>query len=113
MRHHKKGEHTVKKVGDMTVNDGNGLFDSDGLCDSIINDCNNALRHIASGQYIVFCSTMAQIAQKIVNLKAGIKNDIASKNNIIEELKTQNNRLYEELSGLPVEKEGECDNGND
>ena len=94
----------AKKIGDITVNDGNGLFDNEGLCDSLIMDCNNAVKTICAGNYIAFCNTMVQMVQKLSNLKDGIKKDMASKNKIIEELKEQNNRLVEQFTGLPVEK---------
>jgi len=42
------------------------------LVDSIIVDCNNAVKAIMNGQYILFCRTMYEMAQKLVALKQSI-----------------------------------------
>lgn len=99
----------MKRIGDITLNDGNGLFDSEGLCDSLIVDCNNAVKAIASGQYVSFCNTVVQMVQKLSNLKSGIKNDLSSKDKTIEELKQINNNLVEQVTGLPVDGSEEKD----
>lgn len=96
----------------MTVNDGKGFWNNEGLCDTLIADCNNAVKQIASGQYISFCSIIVQMVQKLTNLKKAIKDEIASKNEIIEELKRINNSLMEEKTGLPVAKDGVSNGGN-
>ena len=95
----------------MTVNDGKGLYDNVGLCDTLITDCNNIVKNLASGQYIQFCNVIVNMIQKIVNLKQGITEDIASKDQIIEELKRANNALMEEKTGLMVDRGS--DNGTD
>ena len=91
----------------IPVNDGGGLWDNAGLCDVLVNDCNNAVKQIASGQYISFCSIVVQMVQKLTNLKKAIKDEIASKNKIIEELKQINNTLVEKQTGVPVAKYGD------
>ena len=96
----------------MTVNDGKGFWNNEGLCDTLISDCNNAVKQIASGQYVAFCSIIVQMVQKLTNLKKAIKDEISSKDEIIEELKQMNNTLMEEKTGLPVEKEGAENGGN-
>lgn len=100
----------MKRVGDLTVNDGNGLFDNEGLCDSLIADCNNAVKHLCSGQYLQFCGQMIQITKKLTNLKTGIRNDMQALVNKVEELKRMNDELAEQVYGLPVKKDG---GGND
>ena len=88
----------------MTVNDGKGLYDSQGLCDTLCTDLNEAVKDLCSGHYLRFCDRVMQMVQKIVKLKQGIKNDLESKDKIIEELKRINDELMEEKTGLPVER---------
>ena len=92
----------MKKIGDISVNDGNGLLDNEGMCDSLILDCNNSVKMLTNGNYIAFCNIIAQMVQKLTNLKKGIVTDLSSKNEIIEELKQMNNALVAEKTGLPV-----------
>jgi hypothetical protein len=102
----------LKKIGDIPVNDGGGLFDNEGLCDSLILDCNNSVKALASGNYVQFCSVIVQMVQKISNLKNGIKADTdALKSNIVE-LKRMSDSLAEQITGLPVEKDGESNGIN-
>lgn len=42
------------------------------LVDSIIVDCNNAVKAIMNGQYILFCRTMYEMVQKLVTLKQNL-----------------------------------------
>ena len=102
----------MKKVGDITVNDDKGLFDNEGLCDTLINDLNNLQKHLITGQYVLFCSTVTSMAQKLINLKKGIKDDLDSMKNKVDELKRINDSLVEQITGLPVEKDG-AENGTD
>ena len=88
----------------IPVNDGGGLYDNAGLCQTLLQDLNNAVKSAMTGQYLQFCAIVTGATQKIINLEKGITADIASKNKIIEELKEQNNRLVEQFTGLPVEK---------
>lgn len=99
----------MKTVCDTPVNDGGGLFDNEGLCDTLIADCNNLAKYVCTGQYVFFCNTIVQMIQKLANLKKGIRTDIESKEETIEELKRINADLMEEKSGLPVERG--ADNG--
>ena len=96
----------MKKIGDVTVNDGKGLFDNEGLCDSLIGDLNNLPKLLMSGQNIQFCAVVAGMAQKLVNLKKGIKADLDSMKEKVDELKRMNDSLVEQMTGLPVEKDG-------
>ena len=74
-------------MGNINVNDGKGLMDNEGLCDSLLNDLNIVIKSMACGQYVNMCIFVTQMAQKITNLKKGIASDIANKNHVIEELK--------------------------
>lgn len=88
----------------MKINDGNGLYDNQGLCDSLILDCNNLVKQITGGNYVSFCGIVVQMVQKLGNLKEGIKHDLESKNNIIDELKSMNAELQEHNTGIPVDR---------
>ena len=91
-----------RNVGEgMTVNDGRGFLDNEGMVDSLIVDCNNAVKELISGQYIAFCDLMVQMVRKLANLKKGIISDLKSRDEQIEELQKLLN------SGLNVKKDGE------
>ena len=88
----------------IKVNDGKGIFDNIGLCDSLKIDLNNLLKNIVSGQLIQASGFVVQMVQKIENLKTGISADLAGKDKIIEELKRINDSLSKEITGEPVER---------
>ena len=69
------------------VNDGGGLFDSDGLIDTLIVDCNELPKTLCCGEYVRFCNTIVQMVQKLALLRNGIKADADSLRKQIEELK--------------------------
>ena len=94
----------MRQIGDTKINNGCGLYDNEGLCDTLISDCNNLVKQACSGQYIQFCNTVVQMVQKLVNLKCSIKADLASKDKTIEELKQMNADLAEQTDGIPVER---------
>lgn len=94
------------------INDGRGFYDNVGLCDTIIKDLNNLVRSLVTGQYLQFSGGISSIAQRVVNLKKGIQSDIDDKNAIIEELKEENARLVEQITGLPVDRERNGGGGN-
>ena len=102
----------MKNIDDLTVNDGKGLYNNEGMCDSLVFDLNDAVKAIAAGQYVRFCGKISEMTVKLSNLKKGIKADLESKDKIIEELKQMNNALVEQQTGLPVDKEG-AENGAD
>lgn len=96
----------MTKYGNVTVNDGKGLYDNTGLCDSLLNDINNLLKQAVNGQFVQACVIVSGMAQKLINLKAGITNDTEALKKNIEELKRENAALLEQITGLPVEKDG-------
>ena len=57
------------------------------LVDSIIVDCNEAVRALTQGQYILFCRLMYQMVQKLGNLKKGIADDMRNREKTIEDPK--------------------------
>ena len=87
---------------EIKVNDGGGLFDSDGIIDTLLTDLNGMIRQIAAGEYVQFCIRVAGMAQKLVELKKGIKNDRQSQEEAINELKRCNDELVHQLIGLPT-----------
>ena len=92
------------------TNDGGGLWDNEGVCDVGITLCNDALKDLITGQYLLFANKIGQIAQIFANLKQGIAADRASMTAKVDELKRMNDTLVEQLTGLPVDndtKEGE------
>lgn len=101
-----------KKVGDVTVNDGKGLMDNVGMCDSLVNDCNTLVKYICTGNYILFCNLVSQMVVKLSNLQKGIQSDMDSMKEKVEELKRMNDSLFEQMTGLPVEKDGANDGSN-
>ena len=82
----------------MTVNDGKGLYDNEGLCDTLIVDCNNIPKQLMTGNYVQFCNTLVQMVQKIANLKKGIQAETESLKQNIEELKKANKELLEQIN---------------
>lgn len=103
----------MKKIGDMTVNDGNGLMDNEGLCDSLIMDLNRLPKLLIDNQFIAFGNLLAQMGQKIANLKKGISADIADRDEQIRDLQRMNNELAEKAFGLPVDTGEEKTEGKD
>ena len=99
----------MKKVGDITVNDGKGLMDNEGLCDSLLLDLNNVPKLLMTGQYIQFCALISSMGQKLVNLKKGIKADRQAMEEKYNDLKQLNDRLVRQI---PVEKDGASDGKN-
>lgn len=94
----------MRNVTELEVNNGRGLYDSEGLIDTLISDCNNAVRACVGGQYIAFCNTMVQMVQKLARLKTGIKNDFTSKDQYIEQLKNQLREQGVEIKEVPAER---------
>ena len=84
----------------MKVNDGKGLYDNEGLCDTLIADLNNLPKLLMTGQYIQYCATITGMAQRLVNLKEGIRKDMDSMKEKVEDLKRINDRLITEKDGV-------------
>lgn len=82
---------------EIKVNDGGGLMDAEGLIDSLIIDCNNAVKAVASGEYIRWCGISVQMVQKLSTLKQGITEDIKSRDQRIAELKKSNDELRQRI----------------
>ena len=75
------------------VNDGGGLYDSIGLIDTLIVDCNDLPKALFDGQNVRFCGLVVQMVQKLAQLKEGVKNDLESAYRRIDELQNENTQL--------------------
>ena len=71
---------------EIKVNDGKGLFDSNGLIDTLIVDCNELVKKLASGEYVGFCGLIVEMVQKLALLKKGITKDRESLQYKVKEL---------------------------
>lgn len=67
----------------------NGIYTNSELLDSLLVDLNSVLHEWQSGQYIQACRIIAQMTQKIVNLRETIDNDLKNREQTIETLKEQ------------------------
>ena len=83
----------------MTVNEGKGLFDNEGLCKALIADLNGLPKLLIDNQFIEFSRKIGEMAQKLLNLHKGIHDDNESKKQQIEELKRINDELLKEKDG--------------
>lgn len=93
------------------MNDKTKVYDNCGLCDSLISDLNSLPKLLMNGQHIQFCAVVTGMAQKLLNLKKGIKSDLDSMKEKVEELKCMNDDLVKQTTGLPVKKDG-ANNGS-
>ena len=98
-------------MSEPKINDGKGLWDNVGICDKAILICNDAIKQLVNGEYINFCNEIYQVAKILSNLKEGITEERKSYEKKIEDMKRMNDNLCEQLTGLPVIKDG-ADNGN-
>lgn len=96
----------------------NGLYTNAELVDTLIVDLNNLPKYLIDGQNVLFCATVAQMGQKLSNLRDGITADLASKDKTIEQLKEAlRNAGQEVVDYTPEEfieemKKGGANNGN-
>ena len=98
----------IKKYGDITVNDGKGLLDNDGMIDAIIVKLNSSVQLLFNGKYIPFCGCINELGQMLVTLKKGISNETSKLKSNIESLKSLNHELNVEIckiKGLELEDE--------
>lgn len=70
------------------------------LIESLILDLNNSLKEITSGQYINFCSIVYQMAQKLINLRNTIDNDLKNREQTIETLKEELRNAGHEVNDM-------------
>lgn len=82
----------------------NGIYTNAEIVDTIIADMNSFLRAAHEGQYVQACAVVTQIAQKLINLREGIKADLANKDKTIEELKQALRNAGNVVEDIPPEK---------
>lgn len=75
------------------------------LVDSILNDLNNVIKTAMNGQHLQSCVLMSGIAQRLVNLREAIDNDLKNRDETIEKLKQELKKHGVEI----VEKELACE----
>ena len=86
----------------VTLDDGKGLYTSDGLIDGLIVDCNRLTQCMASGQYVQYCNTVVQMVQKLGALREGIRKEHEDRDKAIQELQALCDDLQEQITGLPA-----------
>ena len=80
------------------------MYTNSELIDSVLDDLNNALKAQASGQYVQGCIIVSNIAQKLVNLRKTIDNDLKDREQTIEQLKEQLRKLGHEIIEVSPEE---------
>lgn len=88
----------TKRLGELPVNDGGGLEDTNGYIDRIIVACNDAVRCLLNGQNIGFCARMTDIANKLINLKDGVQKEHDALREQIRVLEQANHDLMDKLN---------------
>ncbi len=93
----------IKK--DITVNDGKGLMDNEGMIDSLIVNVNDLTKLLTSGQYVGYCNLIVSIVQKLATLKKGVMGEIRNRDEQIADLK----RNIEEMMNIAEKKKEDND----
>ena len=81
----------------------NGLFTNSKLIDSLVVDLNNVLKEQQNGQFIQACCIVAQMTQKLINLRKTIDNDLKNREETIEVLKKRLRDFGHEVIEIPAE----------
>ena len=79
-----------------------GLMNTNELLDSLIVDCDCAVKDLISRGYIGFCAHMVAIVQKLGALKAGYGKDMKNRDETIEALKAEIRRLGGTVEDVPI-----------
>ena len=90
----------TKEIGGATVNDGKGLYDNEGLCETLITDLNRLPRLLIDGQFIGACDLLAKMAQKANCIRKGIRNDMESRDEQIRKLTEKLQEAVDEIFRL-------------
>ena len=99
-------------AGEIRINDGKGLYDSDGLIDTLIFDLNNLTKALVSGEFVQYSGLIFQMYQKMKRLKNGIVTDREKLEEQIEDLRNLNNELAEKAFGSAETKDGGKEDGS-
>ena len=79
-----------------------GLMNTNELLDSLIVECDCAVKDLISHGYIGFCAHMVAIVQKLGALKAGYGKDMKNRDETIEALKGEIRRLGGTVEDMPI-----------
>lgn len=82
----------------------NGIYSNTELVETLIVDLNNLPKLLIDGQYIQACSVVAQMGQRLANLRNGIVDDINGKDRVIEELKQQLRNIGADVQDMTPEQ---------
>lgn len=89
----------------INVNDGKGLYDNEGLIDTLITDCNKLPKTLIDNQFVLFGLTLAHMVQKLQNLKDAMKKERDVMEAEIADLRRQCDDFAEKVYGVPVDRE--------
>ena len=93
----------TRKIGGVTVNNGNGLYDNEGMCDVLLESVNQLPKFLIDNQFIAFSRTISDIGVIIVNLKKAIASEKKINNEKVEMLKKTINELGGNLERIPID----------
>ena len=79
-----------------------GLMNTNELLDSLIVECDCAVKDLISHGYIGFCAHMVAIVQKLGALKAGYGKDMKNREETIEALRAEIRRLGGTVEDMPI-----------
>lgn len=82
----------------------NGIYSNAELVDTLIVDLNTIPKDLIDGQFVHACAIIAQMGQKLMNLREGIKADLDGKDKTIEQLKETIRNLGQEVQDLTPEE---------
>jgi uncharacterized phage protein gp47/JayE len=87
------------------------MYTNSELIETILNDLNDYMKAQAHGQYVQGCIIVSNIAQKLVNLRKTIDNDLKNREDTISQLKDQLRKLGHEIIEVSPEEftQGEQD----
>ena len=64
------------KEEQISVNDGGGLYDRNGMLDGLILDCESVMKAIMAGSGIRLASLLVEMVQKLTALKKGVAEEV-------------------------------------
>lgn len=82
------------------------MYTNSELIDSLIVDCNDLAKNIISGNGLAVCTLIVQMVQKLANLKKGVKNDLANREETIRILKDELRKAGKEVVDTTPEEVG-------
>lgn len=88
----------MKRIGNLVINDGRGIYDNEGIAETLIDDLNNLLKALISQQYVFCIDIVVQMSQKIDKLRKGINADMNDLKYQLEDMKRLNNELLDRIN---------------